>query len=327
MLKVAIVGCGHMGRTHASVLAEEERVRIVAVADPDETRAKALAHAHGARALGSLSAVMEMKPDVLYLCTPNTAHVEPACAALAAGVHVFSEKPTATDLEGARKVLAAARSSKALYQVGFNRRFAPVYRVARTFIAEKTFEPHSALIKMNRGELKNPPWVGDPAVTGGFLFESTIHLFDMARHLLGEVADVWALARKDVYDEFDDYVMMLRFESGVLATFLSCAHATWIFPFERIELYGEHTAIVTQEMESVEYAPGLGTEIVRRSAGQLDNAEKWGYRAEDKAFIDAVLGEGPLQVTAEDGVKAVELAVAVLRSVTAGGAPVRLPLA
>jgi predicted dehydrogenase len=63
---------------------------------------------------------------------------------------------------------------------------------------QETHPPHSAHVKMNRGELLNPEWVGDPKVTGGFLYETTIHMFDMMRFLFGEGRDHsgrWFLAR------------------------------------------------------------------------------------------------------------------------------------
>ena len=51
----------------------------------------------------------------------------------------------------------------------------------------ETHQPHSAHVKMNRGELLKPEWTGDPEITGGFLYETPIHMFDMMRFLFGEV--------------------------------------------------------------------------------------------------------------------------------------------
>jgi myo-inositol 2-dehydrogenase/D-chiro-inositol 1-dehydrogenase len=150
--------------------------------------------------LPSAVALLEAQVDAVYVCTPNTLHTEAVLAALHHGVHVFSEKPMATTLSEARQILEAARTSRALYQVGHNRRFAPVYQFAKQQILAG-FVPISANVKMNRGELQKPPWVSDPRLTGGFLYESTVHLLDLLRWLMGEVVEVECRARATIYSE------------------------------------------------------------------------------------------------------------------------------
>ncbi len=325
-MRVGIIGAGHMGRTHARLLAQDERVTIVGIADVATERAEALAHEVGGSAYSEPAALLDNRPDAIYVCTPNTLHTAAVLEALRRDIHVFSEKPMATSLQEAGQILDACRSSKGLYQVGHNRRFAPAYRFARQRIADD-FLPYSANVKMNRGELLNPPWVSDRSVTGGFLYESTIHLLDMIRWLMGDVAEVRCKGRQSVYRELDDFSMILTFANGRDAVFSSCAHATWAFPFERIELYGEHASIVTEEMERVTYSPGLGKEIVQYNYFQLDIPAKWGYREEDRSFVDAILNGTPPAVTAEDGYKSVELVEACYRSASLDGQPVALPLA
>jgi myo-inositol 2-dehydrogenase/D-chiro-inositol 1-dehydrogenase len=275
--------------------------------------------------LPSAVALLEAEVDAVYVCTPNTLHTEAVLAALHHGVHVFSEKPMATALSEARQILEATRTSRALYQVGHNRRFAPVYQFAKQQILAG-FVPTSANVKMNRGELQNPPWVSDTRLTGGFLYESTVHLLDLLRWLMGEVVEVECRARANIYSELDDFVMLLTFASGQHGAFSSCAHTSWAFPFERVELYGDHAQIVTEEMERVMYSPGLGQASVRHDFFQLSMPEKWGYRAEDTRFVDAILAGKTPPVTAEDGYKAIELVAACYRSAQQDGARLRLPL-
>jgi myo-inositol 2-dehydrogenase / D-chiro-inositol 1-dehydrogenase len=179
---------------------------------------------------------------------------------------------------------------------------------------------------MHRGALTQPAWVADPHITGGFLYESTVHLLDMMRWLMGEVVDVECRARSSLYDELDDFVMLLTFASGQHCAFSSCAHASWAFPFERIELYGDHAQIVTEEMEKVSYAPGLGQAIVQHDFFQLARPDKWGYREEDILFVDAIVEGKPPPVTAADGYKTIELVEACYRSAQHDGARIRLPL-
>lgn len=323
-VRIAIIGAGHMGRIHAQNLRGDSRVQLVAIGDIVPANAERAAVEYQCEACTSLDDIFAHKPDAVYVTTPNALHLEPVMAALDRGIHVFSEKPMATDLKEARQILDAVERTGLIYQIGFNRRFAPVYKFAKDRIAQG-FVPFSANVKMNRGELLNPPWVGNTALTGGFLYESTLHLLDMIRWLMGEVVEVYCRAEANVYKELDDFSAILTFESGHHAVFSSCAHSSWAFPFERIELYGEHASIVTEEMEKVAYSPGLGQQILTHDCFQLPTAEKWGYVEEDKLFVDALLGEGFPPVKALDGYRAVELAEAMYRSAKLGK-PIRLPL-
>ena len=324
-LEVGIIGAGHMGTLHARNLMADERVHIVGVADVAKDRAEPLARLTQARTFLSATALLEAGVEAMYVCTPNTLHTEAVLAALHAGVHVFSEKPMATTLREARQILEAASTGRALYQIGHNRRFAPVYKCAKRHLLEG-FVPTSANVKMNRGELQNPSWVSDTRLTGGFLYESTIHLLDMVRWLMGEVVEVTCRARASVYSELDDFTMLLTFASGQHCALSSCAHTSWAFPFERVELYGDHGQIVTEEMERVIYTPGLGQASVRHDFFQLGIAEKWGYREEDRLFVDTILEGKTPPVTAQDGYQAVELVTACYRSAQRQGTRLRLPL-
>jgi myo-inositol 2-dehydrogenase/D-chiro-inositol 1-dehydrogenase len=324
-LKLGIIGAGYIGTLHAKNLIADGRVQVVGIADVDGNKAVELARLVRGDTFSSAEALFEAGVEAVYVCTPNTLHTEAVLAALQRDVHVFSEKPMATTLREARQILDAARTGRALYQIGHNRRFAPVYTFAKQKIQEG-FAPTSANVKMNRGELQQPAWVSDTRLTGGFLYESTVHLLDMVRWLLGEVVEVECRARSSIYDELDDFVMLLTFADGRHCAFSSCAHATWAFPFERIELFGDHAQIVTEEMEKVAYAPGIGQAIVQHDFFQLGIPDKWGYREADTRFVDAIVGGKAPPVTAEDGYKAIELVEACYRSAQHDGARVRLPL-
>ena len=315
-IKVGIIGAGYIGGVHAQVLGRDERVHLASVYDVVDERAQRLARSAGADVAGSAAELIE-RCDAVYVTTPNTKHTELATAAAAAGRHVFCEKPMATGLDAAAQVMAAAEQSRAIFQVGHNRRFAPVYAALRQMLNAEC-EPHSAHVKMNRGELINPEWVGDPAVTGGFLYETTIHMFDMMRFLFGEVASLTALGSTHEYPETDDFSVLLAFESGVHATLCSSADASWLFPFERVEVFCHHRTVTTREMESLVSSEGLEGRETTLSTHQLSKEEKWGYVQEDRAFVDCVLSGAPPPVTALDGYKSVELVDACYRAVRTG---------
>lgn len=315
-IKVGIIGAGYIGGVHGALLARDERVRVTAVSDLLAERAQPLARSTGADVAHSAEELIE-GVDAVYITTPNTKHTALALAGIASGKHVFCEKPMATSLVDAQAVLDAASKSNAVFQVGHNRRFAPVYATLKRLLAESG-PPHSAHVKMNRGELINPEWVGDPEVTGGFLFETTIHMFDMMRCLFGEVASLDALGSSHEYPEVDDFSLLLRFESGVHATMASSADASWLFPFERVEVFSHHRTFTTREMESITHSEGLDGRHFTQTMQQLSKEEKWGYAQEDRAFVDSIVDGAPVAVTALDGFKSVELVEACYRAVRSG---------
>ncbi|MFY9608770.1 MAG: Gfo/Idh/MocA family oxidoreductase [Blastocatellia bacterium] len=314
-IKVGIIGAGYIGGVHASVLARDERVIISAVHDVDRERADRLAGTTGAVTASDAEQLLN-GVDAVYITTPNTQHTELALAAIDAGKHVFCEKPMATTLTSAKAILDRTSASTRVFQVGHNRRFAPVYVALKQMVANA--RPHSVHVKMNRGELISPSWVADPQITGGFLFETTIHMFDMLRFLFGEVKQMDAAGSSHEYPEVDDFSMLLGFESGIHATLASSADASWLFPFERVEVFCHHATITTREMESITVSEGLDGKHTTMSMQQLSKEEKWGYTLEDRAFVDAIVDASPPAVTALDGFKSVELVDACYRAVSSG---------
>jgi myo-inositol 2-dehydrogenase / D-chiro-inositol 1-dehydrogenase len=315
-IKVGIIGAGYIAGVHASVLAGDERVQINAVHDVVPECAERLARAHKATSVGTPIELLE-RCDAVYITTPNTQHVSLSIAAIETGKHVFCEKPLATNIDDAEAVFKRANEGEGIFQVGHNRRFAPVYAELKRIITD-THKPHSAHVKMNRGELLKPEWTGNPEVTGGFLYETPIHMFDMMRFLFGEVESLHAIGSTHEYKEIDDFSVLLKFASGMHATLATAADASWLFPFERVEVFSHHATLVTREMESLICSTNLEGHFTEHSMHQLPRDEKWGYVQEDRAFVDSIVnGSAPL-VSAYDGLMSVKLVDAVYESVKQG---------
>lgn len=314
-INIGIIGTGYIGGVHAQIFASDNRCEISALYDTETEKADKIARVIGGEVCGSGEEVID-KSDALIIATPNTQHTELAAAAVEAGKHVFCEKPFSTSLDKAKFLLETANKSDKVFQIGHNRRFAPVYVKLKELMAED--EPHSAHVKMNRGELLNPEWTGDPQVTGGFLYETTIHLFDMMRFQFGELAELTALGSQHEYPEIDDFSILMKFKSGFHATFASASDASWIFPFERMEVFCHHRTLLTREMEGLVDSKGTDANHQIYSWHQLAKEERWGYVQEDKAFVDAVLENGEPPVTAFDGFKSVEMVEAVYESIRTG---------
>ena len=318
--RIGFLGTGAIARTHASILQGRGDARVVQVYDRDPARAGAFAAEFDATVASSVRAAIR-ECDALFVTAPNRFHAELTLEVVDAGRHVFCEKPFALNIEDARRVAQAVEDSGVTYQLGFNRRFAPAYLTIRQMISDGVLAPRSFNIKMNRGELRRPPWTSDPEITGGFLFESTLHLLDMVRYLFGEVDDIQAVGSRSCYPCVDDFSMILRMTNGAHGVFSSCAHATWIFPFERVEAYGDHVTAFNDEMEAVSYTLGLDQETVTRRFTTLPVEERWGYRRQDGIFLQRLAGTSePDSGFADhnDGLRNVELIEEIYAQIGAG---------
>ncbi|MFV0387205.1 MAG: Gfo/Idh/MocA family protein [Pyrinomonadaceae bacterium] len=314
-VKIGIIGTGYIGNVHGRIHSSDERAEISALFDILKEKAEASAKTFGGKVCGSREELLE-HCDCVLVCTPNRTHIEIASDALAHGKDVFCEKPFAIGREDAQLLHERVVESGRIFQVGHNRRFAPVYKTLRKIL--DTENPHSSNIKMNRGELKNPVWTGDVNITGGFLYETTIHLFDMLRFQFGEVEELVAYGSQHQYPELDEFSILFKFKNGFHCTFASSSDASWVFPFERMEVYCHHRTIITEEMERLVDSNGMDANFGTKSFHMLEKEEKWGYFQEDREFVTSVLEGNEPAVTSLDGLKSVELVEAVYEAIRTG---------
>lgn len=314
-VRIGIVGTGYIGNVHARIFAKDERADVSALFDIVGERAEKTARSVGGRVCSSREELFE-NCDAVLVCTPNKTHPDIAAAAVSAGKHVFCEKPFAIGIDEAKGLLDVAERSGKVFQVGHNRRFAPAYVKLKELLSSD--KVHSAHIKMNRGELLNPTWTGDTDITGGFLYETTIHLFDMMRFQFGEIAELTAYGSQHEYPELDEFSIIFKFHNGFHCTFASSSDASWHFPFERIEAFCHHRTIMTEEMERILDSQGIDPNFETHSFHMVEKEERWGYVQEDAAFIDSILDGNAPPVTAFDGYKSVELVESVYRAIDSG---------
>ncbi len=288
-VRIGIVGTGYIGNVHGRIHSRDERAEIAALYDIVPERAVKTAKSIGGKVCSSRDELLE-NCDAVLICSIG--------------------------IDNARELRDAANAGKGVFQVGHNRRYAPVYATLKELLKEDT--AHSAHIKMNRGELKNPVWTGDVNVTGGFLYETTIHLFDMLRFQFGEIEELVAYGSQHEYPELDEFSVIFKFKNGFHCTFASSSDASWHFPFERIEVFCHHRTIMTEEMERLLDSRGMDANFETHSFHMVEKEDRWGYVQEDKAFIDSILGGTPPPVTAEDGFKSVELVESVYHGIRSG---------
>lgn len=314
-LRIGIIGTGYIGNVHGRIYSRDDRTEVTALYDIVPERAERTSKTIGGKVCTSREELLD-SCDVVLVCSPNKTHKDIALAAIAAGKHVFCEKPFSIGISDAAELRDAANKSGGVFQVGHNRRFAPVYATLKDLL--QADRPHSAHIKMNRGELKNPVWTGDVNVTGGFLYETTIHLFDMMRFQFGEIAELVAYGSQHEYPELDEFSIIFKFKNGFHCTFASSSDASWHFPFERFEVFCHHRTIMTEEMERLLDSRGMDANFETMSWHMTEKEERWGYVQEDRAFIDAILNRTAPPVTADDGFASVELVESVYSAIRSG---------
>jgi myo-inositol 2-dehydrogenase / D-chiro-inositol 1-dehydrogenase len=323
-VKVGLVGAGTMGRRHLQALGGDPRVEIVGVADVAAEAARTAAAAVGARPCRSLADLADLGAQAVFVTLPNVHHGAVVLEALDRGLHVFSEKPMATTLDAGREILRRVRTSDRVYQMGFNRRWAPAYRFLRRHV-DVGFIPYSANVKINDGDMLTPSWYTNVAVSGGFMYDTAVHLIDMVAWLVGPIESVAAHGHKSCYPDYDDIVLLLRCRGDRLVAFSTCGHASWAAPQERVELYGDHALLVSEDLDRARYTTREQPQAEWQHFPSPDMVTLWGYVDEDRAFIDACLRVAPPPVTVDDAFRSLAVLHAAYASIAAGGALESVP--
>ena len=222
---ILVVGCGSIGQRHIRNLRALGEADVRAY-DPDRSRL-AEAVAIGASECDSLDAAFAASPGAVLICTPPVHHAEGALQALAAGAHVFIEKPLSLSLSEADAVLTSARASGRAVVVGHNLRFDPGLRTAKRLLDEEAIG-RILLVVSEFGQHLGQWRRGDYRTTysarreeGGGIVLDASHELDYVRWLAGEPRSVAAMLGSSgslEVDVEDAAVIIMRMRSGALAT-------------------------------------------------------------------------------------------------------------
>ncbi|WP_410586533.1 Gfo/Idh/MocA family protein [Amycolatopsis sp. lyj-23] len=208
----AIVGLGSRAQLFARALAASPQAELAAFCDRNETRMRVhngwLGTEIPAYRPGDFTAMLaKERIDVVVVCTPDHTHADYVVAALEAGCDVVTEKPMTTDVEGARRILAARRETGRSVRVAFNYRYNPVHRRVRELLAggaigEVGSVEFSWLLDTAHGADYFRRWHRDKANSGGLLVHKSGHHFDLVNWWLGTGPEtVFALGRLFFYGD------------------------------------------------------------------------------------------------------------------------------
>ncbi len=327
--RVGVLGAGQAGEKQALGFAAHPDAAVVGVADLAPDRAAALAAKVGGRAVDGVRGLLDLGIDVLVVATPHALHVEPLEAAAASGVHVMMEKPIATTSEDGRRIVDRARDAGIRLATSFVHRFREEsVRAKRWAEAAGTVEVGRETISSRR-TAAHPRWLRDRAMAGGgVLMYTAIHGLDRLLWLFDDdVVEVYARTRRfapDPGDVEDGVAVVLTFARGGIAT-LTAASTT--YPNDptvwETELHGTEAMVRVRTRQFAETAGVHGSE--RYEPGGDPETAKPNYNFERQAadFIDAIATGRDPAVTGEDGLRALEVSLAIYRS-HATGLPVAL---
>lgn len=329
-VRLGLVGAGGVVQSkHLPALwrlqTQWEPLTVAALVEPNAAVGRKVAQLYHCRWYADLPAMLAAEQlDAVIVATPDAQHYPCALAALEHNLHVLVEKPLTRSLVQAEHLCRlAAERGRVLVTVA-NKRFSPPYRRARHLItAGPVTEPALFVGKFNLGY--DYVWL---------LEQGTIHLFDLARYLMGPVARLHAVGvntyhRNRVGYPLENVAATLEFASGAVGSLTTSATALSFKPWERVEVYGnKHWLAVEDQFELILYADEEGPAQHWRPAlpnTLLFDEEFGGFTGMLANFLQAVRGLEAPAATGWDGYHAYELAVATHLSMLRRQ-PVSLPL-
>ena len=306
-LGVAVIGTGFWGRNHARVFKELEETELLAVCDINAERAKSVAKQFGVRAYTSIGKLLKRKDvEAVSNCVWSLNLAKETLKALKTGKHVLVEKPMATNVKQAEKLLEVAKEEGLHLTVGFLMRFIPGIQHMKNAIEDKTIGNLVCATAKRVSEW--PERIGDV----GVVKDTAIHDIDIIRYLFGEEPiAVYAKTGSMKHKKFEDYAqIMLTFEGGKSAFIES----NWLTP------YKTRTLVVTgsKALMKLDY---ITQELTIEDAKEtIQPRYPWQepLKLELQHFANCILKKEKPLITGTDGLKALQIAEAALKSSATG---------
>ena len=357
LYNIAILGCGKVAHLHAKAVQNLPNAKLAGVWSRSENSAKTFAAQYNVPIYTDVETLIQNeKIDLAIVCTPHPFHLGPAEKAAAAGAHVLVEKPLASTLEDADKIISACKKAGAKLGVISQRRwYEPVKRVKEAIEAGKIGKPVFGTINMLGWRDKNyydaDEWRGTWKMEGGgVLVNQAPHQLDILLWFMGEIDEVYGLWRNlnHPYIEVEDTaVAIVKFKNGGIGNVIvSNSEKPGIYG--KVHVHGENGASVGVQTDGgAMFIAGMSGILeppvndIWSVPGEENLLEKW--KAEDSAhfssidpmvyymerqiedFLDAIANNHEPLVTGEDGRRTVELFTAIYRS-TRDNKPVKFPL-
>ena len=342
-LSVGVIGAGVVGEMRVRTVAADPRTTLWGIADVDAGRGSHVAAKTGARVVTDPAAIIESpEVDAVIVSTPAPLHEAMVMAALGAGKHVLCEKPLGTTVESCARMVTAAAEAGRVLAVGFNHRYYPSFRFVRRMIDDGRLGPID-YVRVNAGHPGlgefRADWMYESEKSGGgAMMDIGIHLTDLVRYFVGDIARVYGRTTDRVWRVAgsEDNAMALLETTGGIPVLYQASWTEWKGYRMCVDVYGEQGTVRGY------YAPMFNVLATRSADGSrarsfelypwLNVREKlrgWertagdAFGAELHEFLERIAGRPSSMADGVAGLRAVEIAHAVYES-SRRGEPVSL---
>jgi myo-inositol 2-dehydrogenase/D-chiro-inositol 1-dehydrogenase len=326
MLRIAVLGCGRIGRMHADNIVRHPRAELAGVYDVHAPSASEVAAKKGVKNFSSAEDVFASDAvDAVLIATSTATHVDYIEMGVRAGKAILCEKPIDLDIKRVEHLKARIAGTTVPIMLGFVRRFDPGHAAVRSAIENGDIGELQQVVITSRDPGMAPSAYIE--FSGGIFRDMTIHDFDMARFILGEeVTSVFATGSRLVdpelmakCDDYDTVSVIMTTASGKQCIINNCRQASYGYD-QRVEAHGSQGMAVSENRR-----PHMTTlnraDFTNRGAPLLNffiERYQEAFAAEISAFVDAIeAGRTPV-VGFEDGRLALVLAEAALESARTG---------
>lgn len=326
MLKIAVLGCGRIGRMHAENIAAHPRATLAGVFDIHRPAAVEVGSKLATTVFDAVDEVFSSTVvDAVLIATSTPTHADFIEKAVAAGKPILCEKPIDLSLERVQRCANTIGSTAVPIMLGFVRRFDPGHRAVRNAIqAGDIGDLHQVVITSRDPGM--PP-VAYAEASGGIFRDMTIHDFDMARFILGEeVTEVFSIGSRLVdpvlmerLGDYDTASVVLTTATGRQCIINNSRQAAYGYD-QRVEALGTKGMVISENrrpnmttLHRAEFT-GQGAPLLNFFIDRYAEA----FSTEISAFVDAIESGGPPEVGFEDGRQALILAEAAIKSAAEG---------
>ncbi|MFK7004573.1 oxidoreductase [Flavobacterium covae] len=319
MLKVGVLGAGHLGKIHLRLLNQSEKYELVGFFDPFEDNATKVAQEFGYKKFDSITELINAV-DVVDIVTPTLQHFECAQQAIEAGKHIFIEKPIATTVEEAEAIIALAKKHNVKGQVGHVERFNPAFMAVKDKISNPMF------IETHRLAEFNPRGTDVPVV-----LDLMIHDIDAILSVVkSKVKSINASSVAVISDSPDITNARIEFENGCVANVTSSRISMKNMRKSRFFQKDAYISVdyldkvcEVVRMKDAPETPGDFDMILQNAEGvkkqiYFDNPDVHLNNAildELESFADAINQDATPVVTLEDGTEALRVAYQIIECI------------
>tara|TARA_R110002020_G_scaffold18686_17_gene64886 strand:+ start:3615 stop:4652 length:1038 start_codon:yes stop_codon:yes gene_type:complete len=322
-VRFGLLGAGRIGKVHAKAVSSNPRAKLVAVADAFDKAATDLAGQYGCQVRTVDDILSASDIDAVVICTPTDTHADLIERFARAGKAIFCEKPIDLDVERVKACLTVVDAAAGTLMVGFNRRFDPHFMAVHDVIARGEIGTVEMVTIISRDP--GAPPVDYIKRSGGIFRDMTIHDFDMARFLLGEEIESVTAQASVLIDpaigeagDYDSVSVMLQTATGKHATISNSRRATYGYD-QRIEVHGSKGAVSAENQRPVSIEVANASGYTRPPLHDFFMTRYLdAYAHEISNFIDSVESKSPASPSGVDGLIALALADAALKSVKEG---------